>query len=63
MLVSAPGLAGRSVNRTVFTTQIAPSILSAFRISPNELAAVRKEETPVLPGLSSGSDGSERDGE
>lgn len=52
MLVSAPGLSGKSVSRTVFTTQIAPTILGALRLSPNELQAVVEEGTQVLPGLS-----------
>ncbi len=52
MLVSAAGLGGRTVSETVFTTQIAPTILGAFRISPNELKSVRQEGTPALPGLS-----------
>lgn len=52
LLVSAPGLDRRTVDRTVFTTQIAPTILSTFRISPAELQAVQQEGTPVLPGLS-----------
>jgi len=52
MLVSAAGLGGRTVSVTVFTPQIAPTILGAFRISPNELKSVRQEGTPALPGLS-----------
>lgn len=54
MLVSAPGLEGKSVEQTVFTTQIAPTILSALRISPDELQAVRREGTQILPGLGRG---------
>ena len=54
LLVSAPGLSGNTVTQRVFTTQIAPTILAAFRISPSELQAVRKEGTPILPGLGLG---------
>ncbi len=57
MLVSAAGLNGRHVNQPVFTTQIAPTILSAFHISPAELQAVRQEHTQVLPGLSGQDEG------
>jgi hypothetical protein len=52
LLVSAPGLSGTTVDQTVFTTQIAPTILGALRLSPNELQAVGEEGTQVLPGLS-----------
>lgn len=51
LLVSAAGLRGKTVGQTVFTTQIAPTILSALRISPEELQAVRQEGTEILPGL------------
>ncbi len=51
MLVSAAGLNGNTVGQTVFTTQIAPTILSTLRVSPYELQAVRREGTEVLPGL------------
>ena len=53
LLVSAPGLHGVQVGKPVFTTQIAPTILSVFGISPDELDAVRIEGTRALPpGLS-----------
>ncbi len=52
MLVSAPGLSGRTVDQTVFTTQIAPTILGALRLNPEELESVVEEGTQVLPGLS-----------
>ncbi len=51
LLVSAAGLERRSVDRTVTTTQIAPTILRALGLSPAELQAVRIEGTRVLPGL------------
>jgi len=34
------------------TTQIAPSILCAFGLDPDELQAVRREGTNALPGVS-----------
>ena len=53
LLVSAPGLHGVQVGKPVFTTQIAPTILSMFGISPDELQAVKIEGTRALPpGLS-----------
>ena len=53
LLVSAPGLNGVQVGKPVFTTQIAPTILSVFGISPDELQAVQIEGTRALPpGLS-----------
>ena len=51
LLVSAPGLQGNVADMTVFTTQIAPTILAAMRIAPDELQAVRDEGTQALPGL------------
>jgi hypothetical protein len=53
LLVSAPGLNGVQVGKPVSTTQIAPTILSVFNISPSELQAVQIEGTTALPpGLS-----------
>ncbi len=49
MLVSAPGAQQAQVNETVFTTQIAPTILNVFGISSNELQAVQIEHTRALP--------------
>jgi len=51
MLVSGPGMTGQLVTQTVFTTQIAPTILGVFGISPTELQAVQLEGTRQLPGL------------
>jgi len=41
----------RTVKTPVATSQVAASILSALGIDPNELQAVRKEGTTVLPFL------------
>jgi len=51
LLVSAPGLKGKTVDAPVFTTQIAPSILAFFNIPGIELEAVRIEKTLPLPSL------------
>jgi hypothetical protein len=51
LLVSAPGLGGKTVDGRVETTQIAPTILQAFGIEADELKSVREEHTRPLPGL------------
>jgi Type I phosphodiesterase / nucleotide pyrophosphatase len=54
LLVSNPKLEGRTIDSFVETTQVAPTILKFLGFNPNELDAVRKEGTPVLPGLEFG---------
>ncbi len=55
ILVVLPGLRhGESVDASVETTQIAPTILKLLGLNPRELQAVRIEHTPVLPGLREG---------
>jgi len=51
LLVSNPSLRARTVTSFVETTQVAPTILKILGLDPNDLDAVRKEGTPVLPGL------------
>jgi Type I phosphodiesterase / nucleotide pyrophosphatase len=51
MLVSNPCLSKKTVTFTVETVQIAPTILKALGLNPNDLDAVRAEGTQVLPGL------------
>jgi hypothetical protein len=51
LLVSNPGLRGRTVARHVTTTQVAPTILRALGLEPTALDAVRREHTRSLPGL------------
>ena len=51
LIVSNPGMHARTVKTPVATSQVAPSILKALGIDPNELGAVRKEGTTVLPFL------------
>jgi len=51
LIVSHPDLAEQTINATVATTQIAPTILKVLGIDPDELDAVRIEGTPVLLGL------------
>ncbi|MGH6843195.1 MAG: alkaline phosphatase family protein, partial [Methylocella sp.] len=51
LLVSHPDLKERSINTAVATTQIAPTILRVLGLNPQELEAVRLEDTQVLPGL------------
>ena len=52
LLVSNPGIEkARTVTSFVETTQVAPTILQILGLDPSSLDAVRKEGTPVLPGL------------
>jgi len=51
LLVSNPSLHARTVTSFVETTQVAPTILKILGLDPNQLDAVRKEGTPVLPEL------------
>jgi Type I phosphodiesterase / nucleotide pyrophosphatase len=52
LLVSNPSFEARTVTSFVETSQVAPTILQALGLDPDSLDAVRKEGTPVLPGLS-----------
>ena len=49
LIVSNPAFDQEQVSAPVATTQIAPTILQALGLDPNELAAVQAENTPVLP--------------
>jgi arylsulfatase A-like enzyme len=51
LLVSNPHLRHRTVAKHVATKQVAPTILRALGLDPDELQSVRKEGTRVLPGL------------
>ncbi|SEK46279.1 alkaline phosphatase family protein [Nitrosovibrio tenuis] len=51
LIVSHPGLSKKVVKSPVETMQVAPTILEALRIDPEELLAVRKEKTTPLPAL------------
>jgi len=51
LLISNPSFSNATVDTTVETAQIAPTILSALGLDPNSLQAVRKEGTQPLPGL------------
>jgi len=51
LLVSLPSLNRRTVGSRVGTTQVAPTIIKALGLDPSLLDAVKKEGTPVLPGL------------
>ena len=61
LLVSNPGIERRTVNSFVETTQVAPTILKILGLDPNRLDAVRKEGTPVLPGIEFEGDNQHRD--
>ena len=51
LLVANPSLTAKTVTSFVETSQVAPTILGALGMDPRKLDAVRKEGTPVLPGL------------
>jgi hypothetical protein len=51
LLVSNPALRAKTVTSFVETMQVAPTILKLLGFDPSRLDAVRKEGTPVLPGL------------
>jgi len=54
LIVSNPEIDRRTVKTPVATSQVAPSILKALGIEPEELGAVRKEGTQILPFLFDG---------
>jgi arylsulfatase A-like enzyme len=51
LVVSNPRLHGSVLKTPVITSQVAPTILRALDIDPDELNSVRVELTKVLPGL------------
>jgi len=52
LMVSLPSLTAGTNATQVATTQVAPTILSALKLDPTLLGAVKSEGTQVLPGLS-----------
>ena len=56
MLLSNPSFSPKTVTSPVETTQVAPTILAALGLDPNDLQAVQIEGTQVLPGLDFGDD-------
>ncbi len=56
ILVSNPDFGRRTIHSFVETTQVAPTILKFLGLDPDDLDAVKKEGTPVLPGLDFGDD-------
>jgi hypothetical protein len=51
MLLSNPTFQPKTVSTVVGTAQVAPTILKALDLDPNQLYAVRVEGTPVLPDV------------
>jgi hypothetical protein len=51
LLLSNPGFEPKTVTIAVQTLQIAPTILKALGLDLNQLQAVQKEHTPVLPAV------------
>jgi len=56
LIVSNPEFDRRTIKTPVATSQVAATILKALGIEPEELDAVRKEGTPVLPLTFEGDD-------
>jgi hypothetical protein len=54
LLVSLDGMEHAVVKSAVSNQQVAPTIIRALGLDPNDLEAVRKEQIPVLPFLFSG---------
>ena len=54
LLFSLAGLEHSVVKSKVLNQQVAPSIIKALGLDPNDLQAVRKEQIPVLPFLFKG---------
>jgi Type I phosphodiesterase / nucleotide pyrophosphatase len=52
MLLSNPKFDAKTVTSPVETSQVAPTILKVLGLDPNDLQAVQKEGTQVLPGIS-----------
>jgi Type I phosphodiesterase / nucleotide pyrophosphatase len=51
LIVSNPSYSPSTYTGVVETRQVAPTILQALGYDPNQLEAVQREGTPVLPGL------------
>jgi len=51
LLVSNPDIRPKTLHSFVETSQVAPTILQLLGLDPSALDAVRKEGTPVLPGI------------
>jgi Type I phosphodiesterase / nucleotide pyrophosphatase len=51
LLVSFPGATAKTVKAAVLNQQVAPTIIKALGIDPNELEAVKEEQIHVLPFL------------
>jgi len=49
MLLSNPAFQPSTINVPVLTMQVAPTILKALGLDPNQLQSVQQEGTPVLP--------------
>lgn len=53
LLISNPMMTSAKIEEPVMTTEVAPSILKALGLKPNHLAAVKIENTAILPKLES----------
>jgi hypothetical protein len=51
LLVANTAIRSGTISSPTATAQVAPTILKALGLNPNELQAVRKEGTAILPGI------------
>ena len=49
MLLSNPAFQPSTINAPVTTMQVAPTVLKALGLDPNQLQSVQQEGTAVLP--------------
>ncbi|HEY6352046.1 MAG TPA: alkaline phosphatase family protein [Candidatus Angelobacter sp.] len=61
LLLSMPGIRPARIKVSVTNQQVAPTILKALGLDPDELDAVRAEHTQVLPFLFTGDEDRDRD--
>ena len=57
LLVSFDGMEPAVVKSAVTNQQVAPTIVKALGLDPNDLQAVQREQIPVLPFLFDGAVG------
>ena len=57
LLISLPGMEHHITKTPVTNQQVAPTIIKALGFDPNQLRAVQREQTNVLPFLFSDADG------
>lgn len=54
LLLSQPGMTAKTVTSPVATASVAPTLLKALGLNPQDLQGVVADKTPLLPGVSFG---------